>query len=303
MDTAMRKTLMSGRLRSQTPYPGDQIAREALRAIGLSTDSWLGATVTSALRAPSQRLAELLDRFDQLVARSGLYEASHWALSHFIQGMEVRGAELVPTNGPLLIAANHPGMMDGLVITANLPRPDLKIVASALPVFTNLQAMKEHLIYCTRNTYERLNVVRSAIQHLRQDGAVLIFPRGILEPDPAVRDGAIESLERWSPSLEIMTRMVPQTAVVVAIVSGVLSSWSLKNPLTWLRRGGQERQNLAEVFQAVQHLLFPRSLKLNPRLQFSMPFTAGEVMDKLQRSSAMEAIRRTAQYLIADSSI
>jgi hypothetical protein len=303
MDTAMRKTLMSGRLRSQTPYPGDQIAREALRAIGLSTDSWLGATVTSALRAPSQRLAELLDRFDQLVARSGLYEASHWALSHFIQGMEVRGAELVPTNGPLLIAANHPGMMDGLVITANLPRPDLKIVASALPVFTNLQAMKEHLIYCTRNTYERLNVVRSAIQHLRQDGAVLIFPRGILEPDPAVRDGAIESLERWSPSLEIMTRMVPQTAVVVAIVSGVLSSWSLKNPLTWLRRGGQERQNLAEVFQAVQHLLFPRSLKLNPRLQFSMPFTAGEVMDKLQRSSAMEVIRRTAQHLIADSSI
>jgi hypothetical protein len=290
-------------LRPQTSYPGDHIAREALRAIGLTAESWLGTAVTSALRAPSQRLAELLDRFDQLVARSGLNEASHWALSHFVQGMDVLGAELVPTSGPLLVAANHPGMMDGLVITANLPRPDLKIVASALPVFTNLQAMKDHLIYCTRNTHERLSVVRSAIRHLRQGGAVLIFPRGILEPDPAVRDGAIEELERWSPSLEIMTRTVPQTAVVVAIVSGVLSSWSLKNPLTWLRKGGQERQNLAEVFQAVQHLLFPRSLTITPRLRFSMPFDAGEVVSKLQHSSPMEAIRRTAQHLIADSSI
>jgi 1-acyl-sn-glycerol-3-phosphate acyltransferase len=100
--------------------------------------------------------------------------------------MEVQGFEHIPSDGPLLVVANHPGMMDGLVITANLPRPDLKIIASAMPIFTELQAMKEHLIYTTRNTFERLAVVRQAIQHLREDGAVLIFPRGIIEPDPAI---------------------------------------------------------------------------------------------------------------------
>jgi hypothetical protein len=215
---------------------GEHIIQEVLRLLNLPREKLSAKAISAALNAPAERLADLAERFDNLVARSGLREASDAILDRFIRGMEVYGLEHIPADGPLLIVANHPGMMDGLVITANLPRPDLKIIASAMPIFTELQAMKNHLIYTTRNTFERLAVVREAIQHLRDDGAVLIFPRGIIEPDPAILEGAAESINKWSRSLEIMIRQVPDTQVMVTIVSGVLSSWSLRNPLTRIRK-------------------------------------------------------------------
>jgi 1-acyl-sn-glycerol-3-phosphate acyltransferase len=263
-------------------------------------ETFSAKAISTALNMPAKRLADLAERFDNLVARSGLREASDAILDRFIRGMEVHGLEHIPTNGPLLIVANHPGMMDGLVITANLPRPDLKIIASAMPIFTELQAMKNHLIYTTRNTFERLAVVREAIQHLRDDGAVLIFPRGIIEPDPAILEGAAESINKWSRSLEIMIRQVPDTQVMVTIVSGVLSSWSLRNPLTRIRKEINERQKIAEIIQGVQHLFLPRTISVKPRLRFSPPMTFAQVTDRLHSLSPMDAIRNRAKQLIAD---
>ena len=279
---------------------GDHIVQEILRLLNIHGESLSAKALSTALHAPAKRLADLAVRFDDLVYRSGLKDASHSILGSFIRGMEVQGLEHIPSSGPLLVVANHPGMVDGLVIAANLPRPDLKIVASAMPIFTELQAMKEHLIYTTRNTYERLAVVRQAIQHLRDEGAVLIFPRGVIEPDPAVLAGAAESLNHWSRSLEIMIRQVPQTQVMVTIVSGVLSSWSLRNPITRIRREINERQKIAEIIQGVQHLFFPRTISLNPRLHFSPPMTFAEVTDRLHNLSPMDSIRERARSLLAE---
>jgi 1-acyl-sn-glycerol-3-phosphate acyltransferase len=279
---------------------GEHIIQEVLRLLNLPREKLSAKAISAALNAPAERLADLAERFDNLVARSGLREASDAILDRFIRGMEVYGLEHIPADGPLLIVANHPGMMDGLVITANLPRPDLKIIASAMPIFTELQAMKNHLIYTTRNTFERLAVVREAIQHLRDDGAVLIFPRGIIEPDPAILEGAAESINKWSRSLEIMIRQVPDTQVMVTIVSGVLSSWSLRNPLTRIRKEINERQKIAEIIQGVQHLFLPRTISVKPRLRFSPPMTFAQVTDRLHSLSPMDAIRNRAKQLIAD---
>jgi hypothetical protein len=277
----------------------DHIIQEALRVLRIPRETLSAKAISAALQAPAKRLADLVERFDDLVARSGLHDASHSILERFVRGIEVHGLEHIPSSGPLLVVANHPGMIDGLLITANLPRPDLKIVASAMPIFTELQAMKDHLIYTTRNTFERLSVVREVIQHLHEDGAVLIFPRGVIEPDPAVLGGAVESLNKWSRSLEIMIRQVPNTQVMVTIVSGVLSSWSIRNPLTWIRREISERQKIAEIIQGAQHLFLPRTLSLNPKLRFSPPMTYSEVTDRLQDLGPMEAIRNRAKNLLA----
>lgn len=284
----------------KTNISGEYIIQEVLRLLNMPRETLSAKAISTALNMPAKRLADLAERFDHLVARSGLRDASDTILDHFIRGMEVQGLEHIPTDGPLLVVANHPGMMDGLVITANLPRPDLKIVASAMPIFTELQAMKEHLIYTTRNTFERLAVVREAIQHLRDDGAVLIFPRGIIEPDPAILEGAADSINKWSRSLEIMIRQVPDTQVMVTIVSGVLSSWSLRNPITRIRKEINERQKIAEIIQGVQHLFLPRTISLNPRLRFSPPMTFAEVADRLHSLSPMEAIRNRAKQLLTD---
>ncbi len=68
----------------------------------------------------------------------------------------------------------------------------------------------------------RANAVRRSIQHLKDGGAVLIFPSGQIDPDPAVLPGAREALEKWSKSIAIMLRRVPETRLVSAITSGVL---------------------------------------------------------------------------------
>ncbi len=289
---------MAPGFRDQVSQLREQVIKEALRFLDLSNDTWSGKLIGGALASPANRLAELVENFDQLVAHSGLHEASRRFLDRFVRYFEVEGIDQVPTDGPLLIASNHPGMVDGLLVAASLPRPDLKIVVSGMPLFANLKAMKDHFILVSRNTFERLAVVRSVIRHLQDGGAVLIFPRGLIEPDPQVLSGATESLTRWSPSLEVMLRRVPQAHVSVTIIRGVLSSWSLRNPLTRLRKNLHDKQVIAEITQAVQHLFLPRTLSIAPKLNYAPPMTFNDIMESGQDTNPMDVIRQIAAQLI-----
>jgi hypothetical protein len=289
---------MQQRFREQVTQLREQAISEALRFLNLSRDTWSGKIIGGALSSPATRLAEIASNFDSLVAGFGLHEASRRILDRFVRYFDVEGVDEVPTSGPLLIAANHPGMVDGLLVAASLPRPDLKIVATSIPLFANLKAMREHFILVSRNTFERLAVVRSIIRHLQDGGAVLIFPRGLIEPDPQVLSGATESLQRWSPSLEIMLRRVPQTYLSVSIIRGVLSSWSIRNPLTRLRKSLHDKQVIAEITQAIQHMFLPRTLALAPRLNYAHPMTINDIAERHQGSNPMDVIRQTAAQLI-----
>ena len=86
-----------------------------------------------------------------------------------------------------------------------------------------LPNIAEHGIPVPYDIPSRLQTVRSTIHHLNNDGAVLLFPSGNVEPDPAVSPGAEQSLSGWSPSIELFLRRVPETISVVAIASGILS--------------------------------------------------------------------------------
>jgi len=289
---------MAPGFKEQVSQLRDQVIKESLRFLHLSHDTVSGKIIGVVLASPAMRLAELVQSFDQLVAGSGLHEASRRMLDRFVRYFVVEGLEDVPKSGPLLIASNHPGMVDGLLVAASLPRPDLKIVASAMPLFADLKAMRNHFILVSRNTFERLAVVREVIRHLQEGGAVLIFPRGLIEPDPQVLSGATESLSRWSPSLEVILRRVPQAHISVTIIRGVLSSRSIKNPLTRLRRSIHDKQVIAEISQAVQHLFLPRTLAIAPRLNYAPPMTFNDIIDRYRGSNPMDVIRQTAARLI-----
>jgi hypothetical protein len=165
-----------------------------------------------------------------------------------------------------------------------------------LPFFTNLQALREHVIYTTKQTHERLTVVRESIRHLRSGGALVIFPGGNIEPDPAVLPGMREALERWSASLEIMIRSVPETKVVVSMVSGVLEKRSLRHPLVYIKKNLRERQKVAETLQAIKHLVRSRALPLSPQVILSRPL----LFKDLNRHSIMAGIKRKATQLLPD---
>jgi hypothetical protein len=245
---------------------------EIYKALELGSSHPLRPLFEPLFAPATQRFAELAAGFDRDVKNHGFSEAARRLLPRFTREINVSGAERIPAQGPLLIVSNHPGTYDSLVIASNLPRPDLKIIASGVPFIRNLAATANHLIYSSLEPFERMKVIRATVRHLRDGGAVLIFPSGGIGPDPAIMPGALEELETWSPSLEVILRHVPSTRILITAVSGVLHAGWVRNPVIHMRSGRRNQQRVAEFFQIIQQMLFPNSLLVNPSVCFAEPF-------------------------------
>jgi acyltransferase-like protein len=221
-------------------------------------------------RVPAKRLAREVATYDEIVGESGLAAGGAWALERMVRRVEVEGGENVPPEGPLLLVANHPGLADSLALFAVVPRRDLRVVAAERPFLKALPNTSQYLMTVPEASPGRLGVVRSAAQHLERGGAVLTFPGGEIEPDPAVLPGAIEALMRWSGSLDLFARLVPDLTVVPAAVSGVLSPTALRNPLIFVRRRPRDQEWLAATLQ----MLAPVLRNVTTRVAFGSPVKA-----------------------------
>ena len=275
---------------------------EIFKALGWPERSFARTILEPVLSTATRRFAELGAAFDRYAAEHGFCEAARWVLPRFIKGLETHGTENIPQEGPLLVAANHPGTFDSLLISAHVARPDYKIVAGAIPFLQHLPVASRYLIYTpTRDLLQaRMNVLRAAIRHLGEGGALLIFPSGRIDPDPAVLPNAEQELGRWSRSLEIFLRKVPQTRVLITIVSGVLSAEYLRHPITWLQRERIDRQRLAEFWQVVQQLLSPGKLMPSPSITFAPPLSVDELRAEGQADRLLSAVIARAKRLLAE---
>ncbi len=258
---------------SLTQYITDEI----FRLFKLSRDSWERRIFGPLFRLPTHRFAHVAATFDQYVAEQGFHEAATRILPVFAQAFEAHNVENIPREGPLLITSNHPGTCDSIVIAATIPRQDLKIVASGIPFIQGLRAAANNFIYTTIDVQERMMVVRSIIRHLKDGGAVLIFPSGSIDPDPDLSPKAADELGKWSPSIELILRHVPQTRVLLTVVSGVLSARWRWNPIVRLMGDDHKQRSVAEFLQVIQQMIFPNSIAVRPRLTYSDPLTVHEL--------------------------
>jgi hypothetical protein len=238
-------------------------------------------------RIPARRLAHQIATYDEIVGRSGLAAGGAWALERMARSAEVEGRENVPTEGPLLLAANHPGLADSIALFSGVPRQDLRVMAAERPLLTALPNTSRYLITVPEGSSGRLGAVRTAARHLKRGGAVLTFPGGRIEPDPAVLPGARDALERWSESLDLFARLVPGLTVVPAVVSGVLSPTALRNPLIFVRRERRDREWLAASLQ----MLMPALRNVTTRVVFGEPVRAGDT-DGTVREAVLRETRR-----------
>jgi hypothetical protein len=245
---------------------------ELLDAFGLGGSSRVRSLLEPLSRLPARRLARQVATYDEIVGASGLAAGGAWALERMARRVQVEGRENVPSEGPLLLVANHPGLADSLALFATVARRDLRVVAAERPVLKALPNTSRHLMSIREASPGRLGVVRTAARHLTGGGAVLTFPGGEIEPDPAVLPGAVESLQRWSESLDLFARLVPGLTVVPAVVSGVLSPAALRNPMTLVRRRPRDREWLAATLQ----MLTPALRNVTTRVAFGSPVHAGE---------------------------
>jgi acyltransferase-like protein len=267
---------------------------ELLEAFGLSGPGGGRRPLELLSQVPAKRLARQIATYDEIVGESGLAEGGAWALERMARRVEVEGQEKVPPEGPLLLVANHPGLADSLALFATLPRRDLRVVAAEMPFLKVLPNTSRRLISVAEASPGRFGVVRTATRHLRSGGAVLVFPGGGIEPDPAVLPGAIEALGRWSESLELFARLVPGLTVVPAVVSGVLSPIALHNPLVLVRRRPRDREWLASRLQ----MLMPVLRNVTTRVAFGRPVYAQDLADGTVRGTVLDEMQRLIERCV-----
>ena len=225
------------------------VAREV--ADGLATGSLrpLRRALPFLCRLPARRFARKVLDYDDIVARQGLAAAARFILARFGCRLELEGAERIPRQGPLLVLANHPGLFDAMALVAAIDRPDLLVIAADRTFLRALTATRRHLLLLEESRRGHGAVLRACAQHLRAGGAILTFPAGVIEPDPASLPGAAAALEAWRPAVSLLARAGMGAPILPAILGGTLSPRALAHPLARLRRRPADRQWLAAFLQ------------------------------------------------------
>lgn len=221
----------------------------------------------------ARRFARLMVEFDDRVGAHGLAAGSAWLLQRMTGGLCVAGQGHVPASGPAFILSNHPGMADTLALFASLAaRPDLRVIALDRPFLQALPNVSRQMIYVPANEAERLSVVRAGVKHLKQGGALLTFPAGEIEPDPAAfgARAAVATLARWAESIELFARLAPHTQLIPTIVSCVVSPAALHHPLTRLRATQRDKEKMAAALQ----VMWPGYQRTAARVAFGPPIVA-----------------------------
>jgi hypothetical protein len=281
--------MMVDRLAPRTPEVEEfteALYAQLMGVMGFKRPNLVTRAVRIIFKSPVNRMSRLLVELDKNTAQNGWNSAVSQFLEHFITEVDLVGEERIPRQGPLMVVCNHPAAYDAAILGACIKRDDLKMMASDIRTIQMLPYVAEHMIPVPYYIPARLQTVRSTIRHLQNGGSVLVFPRGDVEPDPAISPGAEDSLAGWSPSIELFLRRVPQTMSVVAIASGILSKRWYQNPVINLWKKYEQRQKVAEIFQISYQLLTGKIPDVKPLVTFSEPLT----IDELGGENALEGV-------------
>lgn len=251
-----------------------------------------------------RRFARDLNHFDRQIGSSGVAEASRWLAGRYGGEIKVAGPGRVPVDGPALLVANHPGLMDTLAIYATVDRPDIRALARPQPLLLLMPEMDRHLLFMPDTGPNRAGALRAMLRHLREGGSAIIFPAGHLEPEPTLLDGRRDPLGEWSPGMGALTKLAAKHRISLQIIptaiSGVLSEgiWHRFAPLIHLRRTAQGRADLTALLQ----LVFPRLVSTTVTVSYGQPLDARALVTEEQTPEAMTVRVKAAVYeLLRDS--
>lgn len=272
------------------------VRRDLLSALGLPDDH-PAARIVATLAAPAIRaFCQQAQGFDRVVARHGMAAAAAHQLDRWGVRVEAGSAPELPAEGPLLVLANHPGMSDTLALmTLFGQRSDARFLAERNAMLTAMPALREHLLFLDAPVEPRPRGLRRAARHLREGGALVLFPAGRIEPDPALHPSdAAASLERWSESAALLMRRVPELRVAVVTLHGVIHPRAQGHWLTRLRRTREGRERLGAMLQFV----LPRLRRVQVALRGELLDTRNAPEEDPRGRMIMEHVRRTARRLL-----
>jgi hypothetical protein len=273
---------------------------ELAGSIGFRNSPLANHIIWPLFRPVTDRLARVGLTFDRNVVRSGFSRSMGFTLEDFATSVTTRGMEDFPPEGPLLVVSNHPGTYDSLIISSKLQRDDLSILSGDIPFLRSLPHTNEHFFCISDDLNIRLVAMRKAIRYLKNGGAVLIYGSGQIEPDPAVYDDALTPFDRWSPSIDLFLKVVPEARLLLSIVSHVVSPKWRNSLLYRLRSDPLDRRRLVEFGQVISQLLFPHRLMLAPFISFARPAGVDELRHESGSVRVLPVIIQRAKALLRE---
>jgi hypothetical protein len=245
-------------------------------------------------------LAKIGEKFDRDHIQTGLSTAMENAVQGFIHDVTTRGQENIPSNGALLVISNHPGTYDGLIISSALRRDDLCLISGDIPFLKNLPQANKHFFFTSDNDQARMVAARQAIRHLQIGGAVLLYGFGHIDPDLAIYDDTASTIEKWSPSIDLFLKVVPEAKVLITLTSHVVSPAWRHSLLYYLRSSPLERRRLVEFGQVMTQLLFPGTFRQSPCISFASPVTTETLQMESTSRRLLPAVIARGKALLID---
>jgi hypothetical protein len=272
---------------------------ELAGSIGFRNSRLVQNIMWPIFRPATNALARIGLTFDRNVSQSGFAKAMGIALKDFASSVTTRGAETIPPAGPLLVVSNHPGTYDSLVVASQLGRDDLNLISGDIPFLRSLPHANARF-FCIDDNGGRLTATRKAIRHMQRGGAMLLYGFGHIDPDPAVYEDAPAHIERWSPSIDLFMKHVPDLKILVTTVSHVVSPKWRNSILYRLRKEPLDRRRLVEFGQVITQLVFPRKLLTAPFITFAPPVSAEILQRESGSDRVLPAVVVRGKALLAD---
>ncbi len=286
------------------------LARHATGTVAEQGRRLLRAAVRRGGRAPAARFAALMTAIDDHVGAVGLAGGAMWGLGALQASLRVVGAHRLPDQGPLLFMANHPGMTDTLALFAAIPRLGLRTIAARRSFLELLPNLSAPLIWVEDEesppaagdgqalgaAESRMRAVRAATAHLRGGGALLTFPAGRIEPDPAAWPLDEAAPHDWNPSMESIARLVPNLVIVPTLVSGVISARAAHSPLRRLRRTRDGQDLLSAMLQ----IAWPPYKTTDVCVRFGVPLPVAALLAPRGRPALTQAAMAVMRALMQE---
>lgn len=247
----------------------------------------------------------------------GVQDLLLWLMTHTLYRVTQRGVEHVPEHGPALIVCNHVSYLDGLLLSAVVPRPIRFLVykpiydsfwlgwlfkaINAIPVQGGDEQNINDAIVRTREALERGDVVGIFAEgSISRTGQLLPFRRGlerILEGTdipvvPAHLDrlwDSVFAMKKKGGAARFPSRLlVPVTVSFAEVLPSHAKAWQVRQAV---QRVGSEAQQFTDHYQETLPERLLKMARYRPLAKMAMD-TSGDERRGIQFLSEMLLLSR-----------